>query len=140
MRSFKSDYEFGKMKEPIILEKIRQYFKDDSIIPTEGIYAKHDFKGKNKTFELKCRKFHINKYPTTIIAKDKILKTEETEQGRLKQYFLFSFTDRLTFIEYTEDTFKDFECKNFRRWGRVDFVDKEKLYYYIPITRLIDII
>ena len=130
MKSFSSDYEYGKSREPIILKKIQQYFKDDAIIPAEGRYSKYDFKGEGKTFELKCRKFHLNKYPTTIIAQDKILKTSD------KQYFLFNFTDKLTFIEYNDETFSKFECKNFRRYGRTDFCDKEKLYYFIPITLL----
>ena len=130
MRSFKSDYEYGKSRESIILQKIQQYFKDDSIIPAEGRFSKYDFKGINSTFELKSRKFHQTKYPTTIIAQDKILKTSD------KQYFLFNFTDKLTFIEYDDDTFSKFEIKPFRRYGRTDFCDKEKLYYFIPITLL----
>ena len=127
--TFKTDYAFGKSKEPIILEKIKKFFKDDTIVEMDN-YSRYDYKGNKKIFELKSRRNTYNAFPTTLIPADKIFDTCD------KQYFLFDFTDRLTYIEFDKEVFSKFECKPFKRNYRSDFNDKEKNYFFIPITHL----
>ena len=130
-RSFLQDYKFGIQKQSEVLKIIKKYFKDESIIEYKDNFSKHDFVGSGKTFELKSRTNHYNTYPDTLLPRDKILKG-----CRNKQIFLFNFTDKLTYIEYDEKLFEKFKCNPFRRIQRKDILDKEKLYYYIPINEL----
>ncbi len=68
-------------------------------------------------------------YPTTMLPCHKVMNTN------VKQFFIFKFTDKLTFIEYNEDDFNAFE----KVWITDGRTDKNDQHYYIPITALIDI-
>jgi len=128
--SFAKDYQFGKQQENKQFEIIKNYFKDD--IKTTSKYCSYDFESESCCYELKSRNIEYSRFPTTIIPADKI-------KGRKKLIFLFNFTDGLYFIEYIKEVFDEFTLANFQRNQRSDFNDKEKLYYFIPIAKLIKI-
>jgi hypothetical protein len=132
MASFKNDYAFGISNEDTVLEIITKYFNDGVITKAASPYSKYDFKGDKCYYELKSRNCSYNTYPTTIIPASKIMKDN-------KEYFLFSFTDGLYYIEYDETVFSAFSIGSFVRNQRVDYNDKKSLYYYIPIEKLIKI-
>jgi hypothetical protein len=129
MASFYNDYKFGKSMEKKLIEKIDQYF-NDSVKEEENEFSKHDFKGQTYTYELKSRNCKYNTFPTTLIPFDKVIPNKPN------QIFLFNFEDGLYYIEYNEELFKTFSLKTFVRKQRVDYYDKPKLYYYIPIEKL----
>jgi len=129
-RSFKQDYAFGKSKEVEVLSSVRKHFADDvdSSVDNFSIY---DFKGKTFHYELKSRTNALMDYPTTLLPCDKVFTD--------RQIFLFNFTDGLYYVEYSKALFDTFEKKPFVRNKRTDYVDKLKMYYYIPVSVLLPI-
>jgi len=125
--SFKKDYKFGVEKEDLILDIIKQHFKDN-IEKSISKVSKYDYKGEKYYYELKSRNNNYKEYPTTLIGKNKVFSDNHI--------FLFNFMDGLYYIEYKEDEFKKFDCKPFVRRKRYDYNDKEQLYYFIPIENL----
>ena len=131
-----ADIEYGLEQEVIILEQIRLHFEDESIIKTEEKFNIFDFHSvtNNIFFELKSRKFELNKYPTTMIGINKIKKAHKTKTDI---FLLFNFTDCLTCIKYNEELFKTFEIKKGGRQDRNRY--EYSNYIYIPIEYLIKI-
>lgn len=129
MGQFKKDLLFGKQAEKECFEKIKQHFKKDIEI-SKYEYSKYDFVSDDAYYELKSRNNAYNAYPTTIIARDKII-----QDCTRKQYFIFNFTDGIYYIRYRPKRFKKFEVNNFRREDRGD-IDKLKPYIFIPIEKL----
>ena len=125
--SFKNDYTFGKQKEDEVLSIIRKKF-NRNIVKSESRFERYDFKDDEYYYELKSRNNKYSDYPTTLIEKGKVIADNLV--------FLFNFTDGLYYIIYNKDLFETFECKQFLRHKRCDFVDKPKLYYHIPIHQL----
>tara|TARA_R110000868_G_scaffold105239_2_gene289504 strand:+ start:12787 stop:13185 length:399 start_codon:yes stop_codon:yes gene_type:complete len=132
MRSFKSDYSYGKKSENNIIEKINIYFKDNikAISKQTEVY---DYEGDLNIYELKSRTNTYKAYDTTLLGYNKIIDKDKD------QIFLFSFTDGLYYIKYDEELFNTFEKKMFVRNQRSDYNDKLKLYIFIPIDKLIKI-
>jgi len=125
--NFKTDLEFGLMRENDVLEKIKIFFNDETIRKTTDKYCKFDFVSATCKYELKSRKNTYRAYPTTIIHCHKIIDG--------KQIFLFNFTDGLYYIEYdkkTFDKFNIFEMTDYRagRYGQT------ANHYSIPIELL----
>jgi hypothetical protein len=131
--SFSKDYKSGKRNEEEVLHTINIYFKDN-IKQTQSQYSSYDFEGDKHIYELKARRCNHNTYATTMIGKDKLIKSEK------RQIFLFKFYDGLYYIKHRRKKFKQFEVKMFRRNDRVDKTDVEKEYLYIPIEKLKKII
>jgi hypothetical protein len=128
--SFKVDYAFGTQKEIEVLDKIRVFFKDDTIKASSYKYSKHDFIGTS-IYELKSRNCSTKAFNTTLLPKTKVIPDKEN------QVFLFNFTDGLYYINYNKNLFENvIECSNFKRHKRIDYNDKEQLYYHIPIDML----
>ena len=127
MSTFKKDYSFGKIKEVEVYAIIKERF-NDNIIQSENKFEKFDFKGDKYYYELKSRNNKYADYPTTLIEKAKIFADNIV--------FLFNFTDGLYYIRYSQKKFSKFECKEFVRHKRFDFVDKPRPYYFIPIEKL----
>jgi hypothetical protein len=127
--NFNKDYLFGITQENSVSNKIELYFND--ILTPTSRYCKYDFKGSKYLYELKSRNNKYSQFPTTLIAKDKVLDNPE-----LPQVFIFNFTDGLYYIKYDKIVFDGFDCLDFKRRARDDKVDIEKLYYYIPIINL----
>ena len=128
-KTFKTDYEFGKSKELSILNTIKEYFNDPDIKQSSNTYERYDFIGNN-IYELKSRNCNYSTYPTTLLPKSKIIKTDKP------QIFLFNFTDGLYYIKYEPSIFDTIDCKMFKRNTRSDYNDIPQPYYHIPIRIL----
>jgi hypothetical protein len=129
MSTFETDYKKGIDAENRVLAALQQEerIKKDNPQKVTDPCSKYDFKGDRYVYELKTRNNKADKYPTTMIAADKL-----TENLRL----LFLFTDGLYYIRYTQKRFESFERRPFQRRARVDRYDIMKEYIYIPITEL----
>ena len=125
-----SDLKYGIKQEDIILELLQSYFKCN--ITKSNIHNSwYDYYYENNYYELKSRKFKINKYPTTMLCKNKIDKAKEVLG---KTYFIFNFYDNIGVIEYNTQLFETFDLKKGGRYDRGKV--EENLYYYIPIEKL----
>ena len=131
-KTFQEDYDFGINEETKQEEIIKKQFGE--IKRTNG-YCKYDFYNDECIFELKSRNNKHDKYPTTLIAEDKIIN-----KLKQKQIFIFNFTDGLYYIEYNKEKFDNYPLELFKRFDRLGHTDIKKKYYYIPITDLIKII
>jgi len=133
MRTFKEDYLTGiKNEEEIInILKTKKKFKD--IKKTVSYYEKFDFFNDKYEIELKTRNVKYDKYTTSIIACDKVTRIS----GKLRKlYLFFKYEDGLYYIKYKKKVFKNIEVIEFKRNFRVDFNDKLKRYFNIPIGLL----
>jgi len=130
MRTFKEDYQFGKSKEEEILPLLSSFFKDDIQI-VKNKYSKFDYVGGSYIYEVKSRTNKLLDFPDTLMPVSKVLPKETK-----KQIFIFNFTDKLAYIEYSEDEFKDIKKAPFKRGFRKDFLDKVQEYLFIPVSRL----
>lgn len=128
MDKYYDNCKLGLENEIKVLPIINEYFKDN-IKHIENKYSKFDYKGNQYLYELKTRNNENNKYPTTILPKDKLCDN---------LILLFSFSNGLYYIKYEKEVFDKFECKIFKRSYR-GIHDVEKEYIYIPITKLIKI-
>jgi hypothetical protein len=126
MSQYKKDYEFGKLKEKELKEKLEKYFSD-TLLETTKRYDKYDFKGDNYYYELKSRNCKYNKYPTTLIPVSKLFTDN--------QRFIFSFVDGDYYIEYSSE-FENFEKQQFVRNFRTGYKDIKQEYIFIPIDKL----
>jgi hypothetical protein len=121
---FQRDYQFGIKSEKAIKPTLENYFKEE--LTHTKLFTPWDFTGKNNVYEVKTRRIYYKQFPTTIIPQDK---------ARPNAIFVFNFIDGVYYIPYDEEQFKEFDCKEFRRY-REGVNDIEKPYYYIPIDRL----
>jgi hypothetical protein len=127
MKTFQGDYKFGTEKENQIHQIITNYFKED-ILKSESSTSKYDFYSSKHYYELKSRNNTYKAFPTTLIGVNKVFD--------INHIFLFCFKDGLYFIKYDKELFDGFDCKPFKRNPRKDYVDKEQMYYFIPIDFL----
>ena len=131
MSKFLKDLKFGLNKEMQILPVLKEYLKDETIYKLENTNV-FDFKGDNKFIELKSRNNNYDKYPTTMIGINKVLRASSLNEN---VYFFFWFVDGLYYWLYDKDY--EFEIKragSFDR-GRPELND----YAYIPIDMLIKV-
>ena len=120
-KDFNYRYNKGKEAEVAVLPLIIEYFKRD-IKPTTNKLDRFDFTCSNYKYELKSRNNIFSKYPTTMIAVDKL------EENVI---LLFKFTDdKLAFIEYNEEQFNKYKVELFTKYT------VPKKHIYIPITDL----
>ena len=140
IRSLKNDLEFGLSKEDEVLRRIRVYFVDGMEIQStlqlyNNKFYPYDYEGlkTGNSFEVKSRRVKKNQYDTTIIPSHKIRKTDK------KQYFLFNFIDKLCYIEYNEEKWKDFK-RGMIQIRRSGIIDKPTEHIYIPIKDLEDLV
>lgn len=102
MRTTRQEINYGVRQENILIEKIRERF-GDNIIKTPDRFDPYDFFCFDKYLELKSRRNTKNKYPTTIIGKDKIDLGLKYIQLGYKIILLFNFTDEFCYYELKED-------------------------------------
>ena len=129
-----TDYLVGIEKETQFLPVAKKYFNDESIYKLD----KHnifDFQGDNKFIELKSRNNEKNKYLTTMIGLNKLIKASELEED---VYFFFWFTDGIYYWKYDKNN--NFEIKkgycSRKDRGRNEIND----YAFIPVNILQKII
>lgn len=126
MVHYQNDYIFGTENQKAVLPKIISYFNRE-IIENEGQYSKYDFTDSLYNYELKTRKNTLNKYPDTMITMNKLSKSKK---GLI---LLFSFIDKLAYIEYDPEQFKTFRTSNF---SRANIEEDKKKHIYIPVNLL----
>jgi hypothetical protein len=119
------DNKRGRIEQVNLLPVIRKIFNRDIKI-IENDLAIFDYECDKYCYELKTRTNTRNKYPTTLIGRNK------TESDK-KIIFLFKFTDCLCYIKYKKEIFDTFEVKKFNR--NVKASNKSD-YIYIPIEHL----
>ena len=127
--NFKTDFALGLKSQNDILSILKSAF-NSTIVETSERFCKWDFEDiDGNHYELKSRRTSKNCYPTTLLPVHKIMRTNA------KQYFIFKFADKLTFIEYDESIFKTFET------GMITDARMMvgELHYYIPVGLLTDI-
>ena len=131
MSKFLKDLKFGLNKEMQLLPILKEYLKDETIYKLENSNV-FDFKGDNKFIELKSRNNNYDKYPTTMIGINKVLRASSLNEN---VYFFFCFNDGLYYWLYDKDY--EFEIKRGGRFdrGRPELYD----YAYIPIDMLIKV-
>ena len=131
MSKFLKDLKFGLNKEMQLLPILKEYLKDETIYKLENSNV-FDFKGDNKFIELKSRNNNYDKYTTTMIGINKVLRASSLNEN---VYFFFWFIDGLYYWLYDKDY--EFEIKRGGRFdrGRPEIND----YCYIPIEMLIKI-
>ena len=128
-QKYLNDYNYGYQNEQALLNLIRSHFNED--IVKLNRYNIFDFQGDNKFIELKSRNNEKNKYLTTMIGYNKIMKASELEED---VYFFFSFTDGLFYWKYDKNL--NLEIKK-NHCSRKDRGCKEiNDYAYIPVDIL----
>lgn len=128
---FLKDYEMGINNENLLLPKLKEFFNDDTIHKLND-YSVFDYEGENKYIELKSRNNNYNKYKTTMIGLNKLVKASTLKPD---VYFFFNFLDGLYYYKYNFDD--NFEI---RQGGRHDRGENEiNNYCYIPIDILIKV-
>lgn len=126
MVHWNEDYKFGFQNQKIVFPKLKTFFNRE-IKENLNQYDKYDFEDDIYNYELKSRKNHMKKYPDTMITLNKL------NDEKKKLILLFSFTDKLTYIEYDKELFKTFKTNNF---SRANEKWDEKVHIYIPIEYL----
>ena len=126
--TIKADLALGLKNQKDVLSVLRGQFGD--LVETIDKYSKWDYTDSlGNHYEVKSRRISKEAYPTTLLPAHKILQTP------VRQFFIFKFTNKLCYIEYSETVFNTFTTGlvTDARQGRHD------LHYYIPITALVDI-
>ena len=123
-----ADLLFGLSAEEKVINKLSVKF-NEPIKKTEDQYCRYDAVGETGTkYEIKTRRNRMNAFADTIIP---VHKTGV--EGRL--VFVFNFTDKLAYIVYNEDEFREFKISDIsavRKGG----VRTSIPHYHIPIARL----
>ena len=127
--TIKADLAMGLKNQHDVLTTLRSKFSS-SIVETVDKYSKWDYTDSlGNHYEVKSRRISKEAYPTTLLPAHKILQTP------VRQFFIFKYIDKVSYIEYNEAVFNTFTTGlvTDARQGRHD------LHYYIPITALVDI-
>ena len=128
MSKFLKDFEFGNLRELEVLPILKTFFNDDTIIKLDK-HNVFDFKGDNKYIELKSRHNRYNKYPTTMIGLNKIMKASTLDEY---VYFFFCFDDGLYYWLYDKNYELEIRRGGCCDRGKIEMND----YVYIPIEIL----
>jgi hypothetical protein len=132
--AYERDYQFGRQAETTVLDTIKTFFNDSTIVPSTEKYDRYDFVGSGCKYELKTRRVSHNRFASTMLPLGKLL-SENPENN----IFLFKFTDGLYYIQYNKETFSTFNVAPYCRQDRAGY-DEEQDYIYIPVNLLTKII
>lgn len=132
LSTYQNDYTYGVSKQKNVIKSLETFF-DENIEETKDRYCIYDAESKQTNFEIKSRRFHKDKYPTTIISCN---KTKVTNFRRL--IFVFRFTDGLYYIEYIPALFNSFK-KKMITYQRQGIQVRPVEHYCIPIELLTEI-
>ena len=130
MPIYEASYNLGLAEEERVLPVLCDYFKRD-IQKIPGRFAQHDFECADYVYELKSRSNRLECFADTVISTDKF-------EGLMKPLVLvFSFTDSLCYIEYSE---KEFETYKKSLFGRLDRSSSEaKIHVHVLVGDLVKI-
>ena len=132
----RKDLKYGDKKENSLIPKINKYF-NCNVIKTKPYYE-FDFIDENLKllFELKSRRNSKLQYYDTMIGTNKVNEGYEMMKKGYKVYFVFGFTDYISYYELNNPL----PNKWFRKGGRSDRGKEEiKDYCYIPNRLLINL-
>ena len=126
--TIKKDLALGLQNQHDVLTTLRNKFGD--LMETQNKYCKWDYEDSlGNHYELKSRRAFKGTYSSTLLPCHKVMNTN------VRQFFIFKFTNKLCYIEYSETVFNTFE-KGFITDARTN---RNDLHFYIPINILIDI-
>ena len=128
MVNWENSYKYGERKEEALLPVLREYFGKDIMRSKGGRYAKYDYTDEKFNYELKSRTNKMERYPTTMITRNKVEGNADKDL-----ILLFNFTDCLAYIQYEAEQFKNYSTENFSRLGATF---DEKPHLYIPVEHL----
>jgi hypothetical protein len=131
----KKDIEFGKNNESKLKSKIETFFKCNLLHTNKNNVFDFIDNDKKILIELKTRKNTKLKYPTTMIGYNKIVESIEKIKNGWTIYYIFSFTDKLTYYKFEKDNNEYHSIGGRKDRGRSEF----KKYYFIPVELLSDI-
>ena len=129
----KNDLKFGNLKEIEELGKIRNKFHQ-SLKKVENNYFVFDYLCDNCYVELKSRRNTHDKYPDTMVGKNKIDYAEKSDRP---VYFCFSFTDGLYFWKHNKEDFENGNVE-YRIGGRNDRGKEEYKNYAFIKTKILE--
>ena len=132
MPTYQNDYTYGVSHQKDVVKSLEGFF-GENIEETKDRYCIYDAESKQTNYEIKSRRFHKDKYPTTIIPSH---KTKANKARRL--IFVFRFTDGLYYIEYIPALFNSFE-KKMVTYQRQGIQVRPVEHYCIPIELLTEI-
>lgn len=121
-----TDIIYGGQNEIRLKPKIEAHF-NTKLNKTFGRYNPFDFEGDKIKIELKTRRNTKFKYPSSMIGHNKIEEGLNLIKKGFKIYFVFCFTDTISYYELTENIPEE--------WNR--FYNNKK-YCYIPVSELLD--
>jgi hypothetical protein len=125
MGFYPEDNRRGLIEQTNLLPVIRQFFNKD-INEINNKLSPFDYECNKYFYELKTRTNTKDKYPTTMIGRNKI-------EGNKKSILIFKYTDCLTYIKYNKELFDTFEIKKFDRNVKES---NKRDYIYIPVQYL----
>lgn len=131
----KKDIEFGKNNESKLKSKIETFFKCNLHHTNKNNIFDFIDNDKKILIELKTRKNTKMKYPTTMIGYNKIVESINKIKNGWTIYYIFNFTDKLTYYKFEKDNSKYHSMGGRKDRGRPEF----KKYYFIPVELLSDI-
>ena len=125
------DLSFGKDNEIRVRGRLERLFG-----PLETTDANDEFDFKNDSFyiELKTRRVTKDKYPSTMVGENKVIKGFEHQIAGKRVFFVFDFVDCMCLWELNRD---EYRVKHGGRWdrGRPEI----KSYCYIPTKYLLQV-
>jgi hypothetical protein len=127
MVHYPASYKYGKAQEAIVLPVLQEFFKRDIIATTER-FDPFDFYDDKYNYEMKSRMCKMKAYPDTMITCNKLERS-----GEKPLVLLFNFFDKLCYIEYDPELFKNFRKILFSRASE-DWDKKEHIF--IPTEHL----
>lgn len=125
MGFYPEDNKRGLIEQTALLPVIRDFFNRD-INEINNKLSPFDYECDKFYYELKTRTNTKNKYPTTLIGRNKI-------EGTKKTILIFKYVDCLCYIKYKKSLFDTFEIKKFDRNVKEQ---NKRDYIYIPIEHL----
>ena len=126
-----ADLSFGKDNEIRVKQRLERLFG-----PLESTDQMDEFDFKNDSFviELKSRRVTKNKYPSTMVGENKVVKGFEYQIAGKRVFFVFDFVDCMCLWELNRD---EYHVKHGGRWDRGKA--EIKSYCYIPTKYLLTV-
>jgi len=126
-----TDLSFGKDNEIRVKRRLECLFG-----PLQDTKPMDEFDFKNDGFyiELKTRRVTKNKYPSTMVGENKVVKGFELQMAGFRVFFVFDFVDCMCIWELNRDEY------HVKHGGRCDRgVPEIKSYCYIPTKYLLEV-
>ena len=126
-----ADLSFGQDNEIRVKQRLERLFG-----PLETTEKMDEFDFKNDSFiiELKSRRVTKNKYPSTMVGENKVIKGFEYQVAGRRVFFVFDFVDCMCLWELNRD---EYHVKHGGRWDRGKA--EIKSYCYIPTKYLLQV-